>query len=378
MSICQHEADVPFVNTIGNLVKVGCDALCMMPPDYFRSVFGPRDSWNPNATPDSEFQVLSLREWQQTLAYLARIIVPAPLDEEPRRLPEHLRDLVYRPTHEFTFAPEKLDGKPLRGRSTESWFFINGIATDCAVAKLNARHIARLFRRPLTVIHNRTESLGLDLFECAVGKLWYASKTSLRDMKLILEPTAYAFPRICRELEDENKERVIVLCHSQGTIIMSNVIRALACSKFRKRMEQACRECGLEQVRFRCRGRVDASKLEVYAFANCATRMTWETTRGRCPAGHPPYIESFGNENDLVARLGMLAPNRRERGICIDGRGFLRKDAWGHLLNVHYLAPMERYLTHGGDHPFTPLPGTHANARPRLYGYYNGKSPRIR
>ncbi len=52
-------------------------------------------------------------------------------------------------------------------------------------------------------------------------------------------------------------------------------------------------------------------------------------------------IESFGNQYDLVARLGMLAPKPGLRGIRIDGPRYIRRDAWGHLLNDHYLAAIE-------------------------------------
>ena len=36
--------------------------------------------------------------------------------------------------------------------------------------------------------------------------------------------------------------------------------------------------------------------------------------------GRPrPWIESYGNEHDVVARLGVLAPHSAERSVHIDG-----------------------------------------------------------
>jgi hypothetical protein len=52
----------------------------------------------------------------------------------------------------------------------------------------------------------------------------------------------------------------------------------------------------------------------VYCFANCATVMRYVDPRRRLPR-----IESFGNEHDLVAGLGMLAPDPLGEAVAIDG-----------------------------------------------------------
>ena len=43
-------------------------------------------------------------------------------------------------------------------------------------------------------------------------------------------------------------------------------------------------------------------KLEIYAVANCATKMEYILKNEQLP-----YIESFSNENDFVLRLGCNA-----------------------------------------------------------------------
>jgi hypothetical protein len=95
-----------------------------------------------------------------------------------------------------------------------------------------------------------------------------------------------------------------------------------------------------------------------------------------------PWIESCGNEHDIVARLGVLAPRPDSRSIHIDGPRYPR--ARGHLLNAHYLAPIEHAQKkdrkpgrrRNDASPFVPrnageYPGA---AVPRLYSYINGGS----
>ncbi len=96
-----------------------------------------------------------------------------------------------------------------------------------------------------------------------------------------------------------------------------------------------------------------------------------------------PYVEHFGNENDIVARLGMLAPNAEARRIEIAGPRFVRLGAWGHLLNADYLYPIAEVQRHGRRRggagtaaPFVALgDGREEATTPRLYGYINGGTP---
>jgi hypothetical protein len=109
-------------------------------------------------------------------------------------------------------------------------------------------------------------------------------------------------------------------------------------------------------------------KLELYCFANCATSME-PFVRLQSPTRVAPWIESYGNENDLVAKLGLLAPPHGIGRTRIAGDRYRFPGAWGHLFNAHYGLPM---LVHGRKpEPF------HDNLRetPRLLEYLEGRVP---
>jgi hypothetical protein len=93
-----------------------------------------------------------------------------------------------------------------------------------------------------------------------------------------------------------------------------------------------------------------------------------------------PWIESFGNEFDVVARLGMLAPRSHEWHIEINGPRYVRPRAWGHFLNAHYLVDIDRQQRVrnriGGKGTAAPYELLNAEQfpghTPRLFNYING------
>lgn len=285
--------------------------------------------------------------------------------------------MLQRPDHagSFTSFPD------------EQWFFINGILTTDTVAQLNAAFLADLFHRPITLVQNATSSLASDLLECAIGKQWYRTT----------EAVVTAFPLIYDALAGA-KSRIVVIAHSQGTIIAAVILRLLAAltSPPRARSVATARgrrpaepvfiypdDAPLDLSDFDPLTPDQLARLEVYAFANCATTMRyWRAPQDGAPG--IPWIESYGNEFDLVARLGMLAPNAGAHGIAIDGPRYRRPGAWGHLLNEHYLAPIEhaqrRGRRRGGRGGTVPFERVNDRAdsgavAPRLFGYLNGGLP---
>lgn len=348
--------------TAGELARIVADALAFSPPLYFNSILGMPWTWIPPYRGHSEFRIFSPFAPGRFLNYVADVTIPA----LPVKLPEDvpLSDAAaFRPTR-ILFQPDHHDD-PYSFRN-EAWIFINGIATNPDMARINADYIAALFSRPLTIIQNATDSIGVDLLESVVGKSW----------QVMTEASARAYPFILHALRNERRKRVVVICHSQGTIIMSNVLRALVSEDFRRwmlkdkpildRLLDHPEKDGLKDLS-------TLAKLEIYAFANCADVMAYAPPQYRSPSGHRvPLIENFGNEYDLVARTGMLAPHAEKHGIVIDGPRFVREGMWGHLLNEHYLMGIEPHLR-APDKFENPYRSD--SVRPRLYDYFEGGTP---
>lgn len=348
--------DGRLLGEVRDLHGIVTDALDFRPPRHFRSIFGPARSWLPPWRPTSEYRVLGL--WESAIAYLFKVGVPSFL-RRGRDLEGH--KLFVNPTKILREAdPQgRYDSFP-----SEAWFYINGLATHEPVARLNARCLANLTYRPIIVIHNATDSVVVDLLESAIGKSW----------EVMSRPARRAYQVILESLEDPAKERVIVIAHSQGTIITANVLRALYNPDFKARLFQCAANGDAPPEALPGNPRPDQlAKLEVYAFANCATVMRHHPEMAS--KGVPvPFIESFGNELDLVARLGMLAPRKERHGITIEGSCYVETGKWGHLLNAHYLFEISDVLEAGRpEDAYQPIEG--APRLPRFYGYFRGQSP---
>jgi hypothetical protein len=356
------------------------DALGIVPPAYAQSVFGSPRSWAPWRR-FSEFGLLL--PWRPLVAgrYLADVLMISVPLTAPAWLPAaltwpfwHPTVIDQRPDHEGSFA----------SHPRERWFFINGIMTNAAVAQLNAAYLAFLFHRPITLIQNSTGGVVEDLVECALDKAFGQPG----------EAAAKAVPAIYDALKDPGKDRVVLVAHSQGTIIASVVLRFF--SQLYSPTDQLpamlsvepdpalAEDMPLDPRDFDPLSDDEIAKLELYCFANCATRMPY---LNRDFLGRPrPWIESFGNEHDVVARLGMLAPRPSERSVVIDGPRYARPDAWGHLLNEHYLRGIEDAQRPGRKRgpqvesadPFILLDADNQAGAgvPRLYRYLNGGAPR--
>jgi hypothetical protein len=166
--------------------------------------------------------------------------------------------------------------------------------------------------------------------------------------------------------------RLLGLVYEHRDELMSEAQRADELAKLRHR------GVTLDLDDFEALTRAELARLEIYCFANCATEMRYVD-----PEAKLPWIESFGNEHDLVARLGMLAPHLAAEEISIDGPRWVHRGSWGHLLNLHYLRHID--LAQGGSahpgpltdtaDPYEPM-GANVAPTPRLFAYINGGEPR--
>lgn len=370
-----------------DLLDIAREAVNIRPPLWVSSILGLPWSWIPPYRRYSEFKILNLWRLRRTIKYLINVTVPSIPLTPPSFGPPLLNNLFWqpsvilqRPDHNgnYTTFPD------------EAWFFLNGIMTDDSLAQTNAAYISYLFHRPLTLIQNSTDSFAIDLLQCMLGKEWAR----------VTEPVIKAFPVIYDALKSPHKRKVVVIAHSQGTIIMANVLRLLY-QKLQPPAEVAFE--GLEPAPafagpefiypdqfdidledFDPLDEQELAKLELYCFATCANVLGYPGSR---ETKRPiPWIEHFGNEYDIVARLGMLAPQAEPREIHIQGPRYMRRGAWGHFLNEHYLFAIEDHQKSGrkpggatSSKPFELLNPLSLSAAdegwPRLFDYINGGSP---
>ena len=385
------------VHNFSSLLGISLDAIKFWPPLYASSIFGKPLSWLP-LNHYSEYTLLNPWRPVRAVKTVLDVSIPSLALDPPLFWPPFLDGFFFRPTlilhrpdhnQDYTTFPE------------EDWFFINGMMTNDSVAQLNAAYLSDLFHRPVTIIQNTTQGFVVDLTECAFGKVW---KSEWRDVK---EAAAKTFAPIYDALKSGDKKKVVVIAHSQGTIIISVVLGMLkgitsaagAAALAAPELAEEAFALGapaapefifpyegiLDPDDFAPLSAAELAKLEIYCFANCANSMTY--FQKPSSTGKPiPWIENFGNEYDLVARLGMLAPKAQQRHIQIDGSIYLRPKAWGHLLNEHYLKQIDRAqrvrLKKGGQgkKPAAPYIQVYPDPRigvqaPRLYSYINGGSP---
>jgi hypothetical protein len=114
-------------------------------------------------------------------------------------------------------GPIAYPGQYAGAHPTERWLFINGICTDKRMAQLNAEMLSQMFCRPLTILYNATDGWAFDLMESAVGKGWDG----------VTEAAAANLDEVVAALLDPGVERVVLIAHSQGTILAAVFLKAL-------------------------------------------------------------------------------------------------------------------------------------------------------
>lgn len=349
--------------TVRQLARAALDAASLPPVHLLTSVFGGPTSVLPPYDPESEYRHVVYAGPVRTARYLLEVAIPSVPVPTPAWAPSGLDFLFWHPSTVERIGDRY--GHPA-SHPDEAWFFINGIMTSDDLARVNARLLADVFARPVTVVHNATSGLAVDLAECVLGKAYFATT----------EAAKTALPPIHAALTNPDIQRVVVLAHSQGTIIAANVLERLTQLYRGEVPPPGSSRYGLSPLT-----RDQVAKLEIYAFANCATRMRYVE-----PDECLPWIESFGNERDLVARLGMLAPDKVGTGVHIDGPLYQQPAVAGHLLNEHYLQPIlaqqvrgQRRGGSGGPNPFALIDDGGAPVAapdpPRLFDYINGGTP---
>ena len=207
----------------------------------------------------------------------------------------------------------------------ELWIHVNGIMTELDDAKKTCVEMHNLFGRPCKLLHNPTDGLILDLLECFMGKTGLLKHGCTR-------PRHRLKNSLLMEMDVEKYKKIVLVAHSQGTIITGYVIGDLNDMVENEESTAEERESMKEKM----------SKLEVYLVAGAAHHASGK---------YVSRLECLSNRGDFVAILGHIFPNTL-KGIWKDirGNGIIYKHCkdhvdnlkWGHLLSRHYFASMEK------------------------------------
>jgi len=266
--------------------------------------------WPPNAEPGvrSELSAASYNSTGDLLTVVTQALLPA------RRKPVSAGTLVCQPEY------------PAASAESSRWFFINGVVTAPPLAILHAQEIARVFRRPVHLIHTPTWGVVRDVWDTITAR-------TLKKDGHLSRPAFYVVQRAL-----ERHERVVLLCHSQGTIVASYIVRKLLKHASTRHL---------------------VSRLEIYCVAGVADGLRVDDALTQETGHAVPYVEHFANGRDFFCRVGILAHLDSTAGhvYCIPERS-------GHLLNEHYLPGIAR--------------GDYCGRKSRLYHYANGREPGVR
>lgn len=215
--------------------------------------------------------------------------------------------------HEAALIQRQIYG-PNQSDDDELWIYINGVATPQAIAFQNCVMLNELFHHKVTAVHNVTNSVIVDLYDCVRGKLF--------SDKHCLEARRVLKGKLTKALKSSAKKKIVLIAHSQGTIITSNAL-----SELYKENDASI----LRQMQ---------NKLEVYNFANCAHQLP--------PASAFKHIEHINNRGDVVAWLGALFPlpklwkDHHGEVMSLEGDMVIEPRLWGHMLNSHYLRLLKK------------------------------------
>lgn len=211
---------------------------------------------------------------------------------------------------------------PVEDALNAKWFFVNGIATSPPVALLNGKELARVFRRPIHLIHSPTHGALFDIIRS------FHARTLRKDGQM--SRPAYA---VIRKALIES-ERVVLIGHSQGTIINSYIVRKLLKDPTMRK---------------------HVHRLEVFCLAGVADSFQIDQDLSKKEGRSVPYVEHFANEGDFFARIGIFAHRDRTEGPLF------QLNRRGHLLNEHYLTSL--------------IKGEYCNTQSRLFKYIEGQQP---
>ena len=226
------------------------------------------------------------------------ILIKLPF-HRPSYLPDVIGDTFFGDNSRYIIC----DDDNNETKSSSCCLYINGIMmTELETIEKHKKQLKHKFPL-LPSIHyfyNATDSFFTDIYECILNK------QTIRHS----EASYKFFALVVRKIVDPRMKKVVLIAHSQGTILVSTMLAKL-------------KELGLDKECY-------INKLEIYLFSNCST-----TTKYVLPDKKLPYIENITNQHDFVSRFGMTSS--QQELIDIDGEMIIMKDKYGHLFGRNYI-----------------------------------------
>lgn len=253
---------------------------------------------------------------------------------------DRLWKFIFRGNVEF-YDDKQLYGEEVQNAyPKELWIHVNGINTDLESAKENCRIMHKMFGRPVHLLHNPTDGFILDLLECMMGKTGLLKRGCTEPRKKLREILVKEMTKKDSGMNNAY-DKIVLIAHSQGTIITGNVIADLTDIADGKPFgNDWFQECDTEEEKKeKVEGiKYNLEKIEVYLFAGCAHHVTGTRVK---------HIECISNRGDVVAILGHLFPkllqpfwrNTRGNGIVYDQncKSIVDVSNWGHDIEGNYL-----------------------------------------
>jgi len=186
----------------------------------------------------------------------------------------------------------------------EDWWYVNGIGVNSDLQRENAKHMSRMFSRQIRMFYNPTQGLLFDTFMCMTGLAGHKTHAGKRLLKTLM-----------REFQKNPTKKIIIIAHSGGCIVTTNVIRHLINTGYMAAVSQ----------------------LEIYTFGSPVTSFpsAWSPALNR----FVPFYEHYANTGDFVCKIGVLRLEYADWKIT--GKVYIA-NVDGHFLGDHYLAHLAK------------------------------------
>lgn len=195
--------------------------------------------------------------------------------------------------------------KPINKPTKTEWVYINGIDTTYLEINQQLSVLSTLLKSPVSGIVNDSKGFWLDVFESMLGR------TFNRPQPVTVNATNYI------KILIKSGKPVKIIGHSQGAIILSNVVKLLI------------------------KENIDLSNVEFFTIGGANDEFP-----------NVPCAEHFGNEKDPIFRISVL-----EYITNVSGSIFINEKGKGHLFLDSYLRGL--------------VDGSFCDGASRLYGYFN-------